>query len=648
MKLLGAVVTLAAALLAACAAAPGHAQSAQDAVIVQARDAYRAKDARQLARLVPQAAGHPLQMWVAYWEQTNRIQDARFDEFRAFARQYPGAYVTDRLRNDWLLELGRRAVAGDATAWADFGSEIGNFVMKDDPQVDCYDLLRRHVGGDNADAAAYAWWMRERGGDGCDAMGEAFVRDGRFTPAQIWQRLRRYVEQDRLTEALRVAGLQSGVADQRLLAYAYSDPLKMLLRTAPTPDLRPYLTLAVLRLARQTPESAAQWLQDHAGNFDADDRAYLWGQVGRTAAVALDDRAAQWYANTGDAALADDVMAWKVRAALRAGDWAQVRATVPRMSVQELQDPAWLYWLGRAYARQGDTDSARVLYEQVASPLSFYGKLALEDLGRKAVLPPEPPPPPPEAVQDARSRPGIARALKLFDLDLRSEAVREWNFALRGLSDAQLHATAEVACDAQIWDRCINTSERIKSMPDMRQRFVMPFIGPIRQAAAAQGMDTAYVLGVIRQESRFVTSARSGAGAGGLMQLMPATARWTARKLGLSLSAGVHDVNTNVSLGTAYLKLLQDEFGGSEALAAAGYNAGPGRPRRWRLGPTVEAAIFAENVPIHETRDYIKRVLSNATVYASLLSGQPQSLKARLGLVGPRPPALGPDNTDLP
>ena len=164
------------------------------------------------------------------------------------------------------------------------------------------------------------------------------------------------------------------------------------------------------------------------------------------------------------------------------------------------------------------------------------------------------------------------------------------------------------------------------------------------------GLDPAYVYGLIRQESRFIMDARSHVGASGLMQVMPATARETARYIGLtSFTANqINDRDTNIVIGTAYLKRALDDFGGSMPLAAAAYNAGPGRPRSWRNGPVIEAAIWAENVPFSETRDYVKKVLSNTTNYAAMLTGQPQSLKARLGTVGPRDASAPPPDEKMP
>jgi soluble lytic murein transglycosylase len=134
------------------------------------------------------------------------------------------------------------------------------------------------------------------------------------------------------------------------------------------------------------------------------------------------------------------------------------------------------------------------------------------------------------------------------------------------------------------------------------------------------------------------------------MQVMPATARWTARKIGMPNFnvSQLNDRETNIAVGTGYLKLVLDDFDGSMALAAAAYNAGPRRPRAWRNGPVMEAAAWAENVPFGETRDYVKKVLANTTTYAAILTGQPQSLKTRLGFVGPRDMTRPEVNADLP
>jgi soluble lytic murein transglycosylase len=281
--------------------------------------------------------------------------------------------------------------------------------------------------------------------------------------------------------------------------------------------------------------------------------------------------------------------------------------------------------------------------------------LAMEELGQRIIAPARPAPVTAPEKETARTNAGLNRALYAIAIGLRSEGVREWNYSTNlhtrgGLPERDLLAAADFACERQVWDRCINTSERTKEAMDTDQRFPMPFKDNVLRRSKEIGLDPAYVYGLIRQESRFIMDARSGVGASGLMQVMPATARWTAKKIGLdgfSLDQ-LNNRDTNIAIGTAYLKLALDDFAGSMPLAAAAYNAGPNRPRAWRNGPLMEAAAWAENVPFAETRDYVKKVLSNTTMYAAILTGQPQSLKNRLGSVGPRDGAAPEVNKDLP
>ena len=164
----------------------------------------------------------------------------------------------------------------------------------------------------------------------------------------------------------------------------------------------------------------------------------------------------------------------------------------------------------------------------------------------------------------------------LIAIGLRSEGVREWNFSIRGLGDRDLLAAAQLACDHEVWDRCINTSDKTQGEIDIDQRFPMPLRSEVTAAARDAGLDPAFIYGLIRQESRFVMDARSGVGASGLMQLMPSTAKWTAKKIGVPYTPDLlTDRDTNLRLGNAYLRLVLDDFGGSQPMAAAAYNAGP-------------------------------------------------------------------------
>ena len=226
---------------------------------------------------------------------------------------------------------------------------------------------------------------------------------------------------------------------------------------------------------------------------------------------------------------------------------------------------------------------------------------------------------------------------------MRDEGRREWNYTLRGMSDRDLLAAAQWACDQSEWQLCINTSERTKGEIDIAQRYPMPWRREIMEAATNAGLDPAFVFGLIRQETRFMGNMRSAVGANGLMQLMPNTAKWAAKKAGIAYRPElITDASTNLRIGSFYLKLVLDSLGGSDPMAAAAYNAGPARPRRWRGGMMLAPEVWTENVPFFETRDYVKKVMTNAAIYAALLGGKGPQLRPRLG------PQIGPRDGEQP
>jgi soluble lytic murein transglycosylase len=659
--------TLIASLLALSALVT-CAQPADDKLVLDAREALRTSDRTRLATLREQAlrSQHALASWVDYWELSVRLKDAQQPELDAFYARWPGSYVEDRLRNDWLLVLGQRR------DWGNFRREQPRFRMADDREVDCYTLLVRHLDGqDVREAAAQAWLAQRREDDGCQLMARNLVESGRFGAAEIWPKLRQLVELGRPRAAQSGAALL-GAATESMVRDALASPARWLARHdrfsgrgAPGEAA----LLALLQIAASEPETAAGLAAAWDERLSPAQAAYAWAAIGRQAAIRLQPSAAAHYARawqavpTGSAVdWPSDTLVWGARAALRAEPavrWPLLLRTVDTMRAEDQADPTWVYWKARALqagsarGEKGDADraQARQLLQGIAGPQSFYGLLALEDLGGRFQPAAAPAPLSEEERAAARSVPGLQRALQLIGLGLRSEGVREWNFTLRDLgSDRALLAAAQLACAREVWDRCINTSERTRTEVDLNQRYPMPFRAEVTAQARAAGLDAATIYGLIRQESRFIMDARSGVGASGLMQLMPATARWTANKVGLAYTpAMINDRDVNLRLGTAYLKLLVDDFEGAQPLAIAGYNAGPNRPRRWRDGPVLETAAWIENIPFNETRDYVKKVLANAVHYAALLGEEGTALKPRLGAtVGPRAVQASQPNKDLP
>jgi len=665
--------------LVAGAAAPPPASKSDDPVVA-AREALRKKDKPQLAaaRQALLARGHPLAQWVDYWELSNRLGEAQQPELTAFYARWGGTYVEDRLRNDWLLELGKRR------DWAHFSAEYPRFRMNDDREVSCYALLTQHQAGQDVRSAALAAWYAQREmDDGCTLLASTLYEAGRLQADDAWQEARLSMEANRPRAARFAAGLVNPLHD-KAMAELLDNPVRFLARQGGqrSPADQQLQLLALMRMAANDPDYAAGQLDASWGRrLPVALAATAWAHVGKQAALKQLPQAAHYAlqawqvwdggkkpahpASSPPAALpwSDDLLAWQVRAALRlpASDpqrWQLATRAIDAMSAAEQREAAWVYWRARAtqaLARPGaEGDAARAAAQAalqgIATQFSFYGKLATEELGGRTTLPAAPAPLTAAEREAPRQQPGFARALQLIELGLRNEGVREWNFTLRGLGERELLAAAQLACEREVWDRCINTSDRTKGEIDMAQRFPLPFREQVEAKARAVGLEPALLFGLIRQESRFISDARSGVGASGLMQLMPATAKWTARKVGLDYRADmITDRDTNLHLGAAYLKRLLDDFDGSLAMAAAAYNAGPGRPRRWREGALMEPAAWAETIPFNETRDYVKKVLSNSVYYAAMLGQGLPTLKSRLGApVGPRDPAALPPDRDLP
>ena len=211
----------------------------------------------------------------------------------------------------------------------------------------------------------------------------------------------------------------------------------------------------------------------------------------------------------------------------------------------------------------------------------------------------------------------------------------EWAMATKDLDDKGLIAAADFATQQEWYDLAISTADKTSTLHNYALRYPTPYRALVKEEARDQGVDEAWVYGLTRQESRFVSNAKSGVGAAGLMQLMPATASWVAKRMGIGYSGGmIHQQDTNIKLGTYYLRYTLDLMGGQALMATAAYNAGPGRAKRWGVGDPVEGAIYAETIPIYETRLYVQKVMANAYFYAHRLGTKVQTLKQRLGVVG--------------
>jgi soluble lytic murein transglycosylase len=624
-------------LLSLVTALPAWAASG-DAAVQRARAAYTARQVAALERAAAEVpADHVLSPYVEYWRLmlSGRDDDARIANFLA---RYPDTRVAESMRADWLKSLGARA------AWPQYLAEYSR-LAKPDTAHQCYAYRAEWALGNTAHQrdAVSLWFSGRDLPSACDPLFAQLIEAGLLNEEDIWRRIRLALEVGNVRVAQAVANALPDA--QRPSASVFDqvarDPARLLSSGKLDFDQRGDREIALYALdqvAKKDSGAAEQALQKYAARLTPDELRTAWAILAARAARRHETVALDWYQRAGLVAVTDAQREWWARAALRAGDWQTVQRVIESMSESMRSQAVWRYWQARSLQANGKRQAANTIYLGLSREHHYYGQLAQEELGPVMQAPQINVKTGGESVAAIARNPGIARAQALYDLGLRNDATLEWNWAIQDFSDTQLLAAAELAREMEWYDRAISTAERTRELHDFELRFLAPYRELARQAASDNDIDEAWVYGLMRQESRFINVARSNVGAAGLMQIMPATARWIAQRLGIKRfnTSEMQDPARNIQFGAYYLKHVQTSLDGSPVLATAAYNAGPGRAQRWRSAQPMEAAVYIESIPFTETRDYVKKVLSNAMYYAQRFGQSSVLLKDRLGVVPPR------------
>ncbi len=556
-------------------------------------------------------------------EQNDDIAPAQF-----LAGQRQDSAMSERVRNNWLKKLGQRG------QWGMFQQHYAQLSPAAiDQEVRCYhDVMQLQSGRSNADLAATLAADSGRLAAGCNQLIAEAAAKGNLSPAQTWQRVRTLLANNQVTEARRLSG-------------AIGQPLPAQLGGS-NDGTSAGQEAALFAMTHPDARKAADIgyrIQTFSGSLKPEQIGFAYGVAGHTQALNQNmETALALFKQADPKQLSDTQWEWYARSALRLQRWGDLSNIIGSMPKHLRQNETWQYWLGRSLSAQGHSANARQHYEQAArSGRNFYALLATEALGGKVDTRNNVSPATATQVQQIARDGAIARAMTLFqasqnagDWNMRRDAQNEWRFANREFNESTLLAAAQWAAQNEFNEMAIYSADRTNHKLNYQLRYLSPFHDTTTRYAGQVGVDPAWVYGLIRQESRFMMGARSHVGASGLMQLMPATAREVARKIGLS-DADLHDIDHNIQMGTWYLADVNRSLG-HEVLATAGYNAGPARARRWQANVPLEGAIYAETIPFDETRDYVKKVMANATYYASLFNEPQTSLTRRMGIIPAR------------
>lgn len=622
------------------------ASASPTSLFLQAREAASKGQAERLAKLARKIPAHyPLTPYLAWWQLGENGKDP--DALRTFAEKFAHTPLADRAY--------RRLLSLQATAerWPE-AIAAGKALNGVDRDSECLLLTARvNLRDTHAIQDARTRFVSDRRQpDACETLFRHMRSQGQIFDADVYARLR---------TALSDAQTNLGRETMELLPETEREPFETLRRAAqgdggvirilPTASRsqRELGLFALYQLAKNDLSTAITLWESAGMMYSENERRHGWGQIAIVAARQHEARSLELFRRMG-APLTVLQHEWKARSLLRLQRWAELYLALQAMPNELQEEPVWRYWKARAMQGMGAHAAAQQLLANLTHEFNYYGLLAQEALPERLQNRTEWAPLTDTELRFAEQHEGLKRALLLRKLKLDDDALAEWNWALHGMTDRQLLASAELARRARWYDRAISTAERTREMHSLDLRYVTPYRDLAEAYAKENGLDVAWVYGLMRQESRFVEYARSRVGAGGLMQIMPATARWIGHQIGAQRKV-VNRVGlpkNNIRFGTWYLKRLYSGLGDSAVLATAAYNAGPGRARKWQTATPLEGAIYVETIPFLETRQYVKKVLANAMFYAERLGGPQITLKDRLGTVPARSDAPLPDDETTP
>lgn len=590
-------------------------------------------------------ADYPLYPYLLYRDISRRLERNPVGEVRTFLQRYAPSPLADRLRGQWLRQL-----AGERR-WSDF---LQDYQPTGELALECW---RRQalLNTGRTDAALQAideLWLRGAAlPSACEPVVDYWVGRGGLNSGLIWRRFKLALAQGerRLAQQLQNL-LPAGEQAAAKLWLTVDDNPRLLLdsaRLAGAGSQREELLLHGLsRWSRQDSVSAAAAFDTLQSRYNL--RGDPWRALERQLAVFM---AARGHADAmrrltalPAASIDATVREWRVRAALRQRDWEQVLQWLEQLQPEQRAEPRWRYWRARSLEALGRRAEAVELYRQLAAERDYHGFLAADRLGAPYRFNDKPLPVSAKELDAMERAPGLARARELYLLGRLAEATTEWNYTIDGLSQPGLRRVAKLA---QRWGwhyQAIATLARAGYWDDLELRFPRPYQEQVALESERNQLDPAWLYGVMRQESSFRHDAASPAGALGLMQLMPATARTVALELQRNppSASELLQADLNIAYAAYYLRQTLARFQGQLLLATAAYNAGPNKVMEWLpdAGP-LEADIWAETIPYQETRTYVQRVMEYTTFYGQQL-GPGHKISIRLGQIPARsqPPAL--------
>lgn len=626
-------------LASLCLSAQTFASNQDD--FLAAKKAYDTQDLQALGQLADKLSktDYLLAPYAEYWFMQSIIANLTSQQAHDFMTRYADYPFAKTFRLLWLKRLAK------SQNWVAFMREHPNY-KDESTALTCYAVLAQaDAKGKTALKAHKDLWLKGKSQpSACDALYDKMQSMGVLTEADIRQRFRLALKYNRrgLAKSIlkRSRSASSKLAKQTDLAYKRTDRVlsKRLIniRTAYGKELYLY---ALDRVARKSSNKALKAFAKIKKHFNQEQRSYFYSRLALHAATGHEPRAYTWFKLAAKhTKLGKEEFEWYARSALRDQNWKGLLHVIDSMPAADANHATWRYWRGRAYQALGQPQKAANLFVPLSTERHYYGWLAKDELGESLNTQARHYAPTQADVNAIGKMPAVKRAVALKKLEFDRESRLEWRHALKNLDDRQLIAASEYAQRKEWFITGIYTADKTRQVHNYDLRYPRPYRHLIKPAARERGIDEAWVYGIMRQESRFEYDATSRTGAIGLMQVMPATAKWMAKKIGYKSyrRKNLADINVNIKLGTHYMRNVLSQFNGQETMTTAAYNAGPSRAKKWQANKPLDGTIYTETIPFNETRNYVKRVMANAHIYAQRLNLKQISLKQRVGTIPAR------------
>lgn len=600
---------------------------------VEARQALEEEDMATYHQLREQLAGYPLLPYLDYETLSDRLDELPFAEVDRFLQRYPETWMARTLERMWVFELAEQERWADVVRYHDPGNTT---VI-----LQCQALRARLETGDRSalDEVAPLWNVGRSQYNECDPVFEQWMAADRLTPELVWDRFGKAVQAGRISLARYLTGLMPEREQTLAELYLLIDSAPEQLATnseleADDTETREIILHGIRKLAGIDAPHAMMLLHRHDETHDFPARTLVEQQ--RHIALQLllqgfEEETASLLRNTPELATGT-LVSWLLRDALQDHDWGRIETWLDRLPEEERQSEQWTYWRARMLEQKGSAqamEKAEQLYDDIAGTRSFHGFLAADRLGRPYAMDERPVPFNGSHQRALYELPAIVRAHELYHIGDETNALREWEYATQQMNEEQLLVSGQLAASWGWHRNSIQAMIRARYWDDLELRFPLAYGEHFHRAAERHTIQPHLLYALARQESAFMHDVRSPAGARGLMQLLPSTARQTASGNGLQINADdLYLPDVNITLGSQYLSDMLDEFGGNRALAAAAYNAGPNRVKQW-LRRTSDNPLpldqWIETIPFAETRGYVQSVLTYSVIYGERM-GDPVTL----------------------